>query len=143
MSPEELKDAFNEIYAPLEKEIADLKTEKGLDEKSLEQVKSENQSVMNSFERKLNATGQLHSALLVLAYESEGSIARKIAFFPIDELDVGGQYRKLGIETPTDRKFVSVIYPDLWEHLRLPKPRKSESFKDTVSTEGATFTTTY
>ncbi len=73
-----------------------------------------------------------------LAYESEGSVARKIAFFPIDELDVGGQYRKLGIATPTDRKFVSVIYPDLWEHLRLPKPRKSESFKDTVSAEGAT-----
>lgn len=123
VSRDELKDAFNEIYSPLEG-VGEL------DEKT-------------SFERKLNATGQLHSALLVLAYESEGSIARKIAFFPIDELDVGGQYRKLGIETPTDRKFVSVIYPDLWEHLRLPKPRKSESFKDTVSTEGATSTTTY
>lgn len=123
VSKEEMKDAFNEIYSPLEG-IGEL------DEKT-------------SFERKLNATGQLHSALLVLAYESEGSIARKIAFFPIDELDVGGQYRKLGIETPTDRKFVSVIYPDLWENLELPKPRKSESFKDTVSTEGATSTTTY
>ena len=138
-----MKDAFNEVYAPLEKEIADLKTEKGLDGKSLEQVKSENQSVMNSFERKMNATGQLHTAIVILAYESEGSIARKVAFFPIDELDVGGQYRKLGIETPTDRKFVSVIYPDLWENLELPKPRKSESFKDKVSTEGATSTTTY
>lgn len=123
VSKEEMKDAFNEIYSPLEG-IGEL------DEKT-------------SFERKLNATGQLHSALLVLAYESEGSIARKIAFFPIDELDVGGQYRKLGIETPTDRKFVSVIYPDLWENLELPKPRKSESFKDTVSTEGATPTAAY
>lgn len=143
VSKEEMKDAFNSIYPPLEKDIADLKTEKGLDKKSLEQVKSENQSVMNSFESKLNATGQLHSALLVLAYESEGSVARKIAFFPIDELDVGGQYRKLGIDTPTDRKFVSVIYPDLWDNLELPKPRKSESFKDTVSAEGATSRSTY
>lgn len=118
VSRDELKDAFNSVYPALEG-VGEL------DEKE-------------SFERKLNATGQLHSALLVLAYESEGSVARKIAFFPIDELDVGGQYRKLGIATPTDRKFVSVIYPDLWEHLRLPKPRKSESFKDTVSAEGAT-----
>ena len=43
----------------------------------------------------MNATGQLHTAIVILAYESEGSIARKVAFFPIDELDVGGQYRKL------------------------------------------------
>ncbi len=143
VSREELKDAFNSIYRPLEKEITDLKTEKGLDKKSLEQVKSENQSVMNSFERKMNATGQLHTAIVILAYESEGSVSRKIAFFPIDELDVGGQYRKLGIDTPTDRKFVSVIYPDLWEYLRLSKPRKSESFKDTVSAEGATSRSTY
>ena len=118
VSKEELKDAFNSVYPALEG-VGEL------DEKE-------------SFERKLNATGQLHSALLVLAYESEGSVARKIAFFPIDELDVGGQYRKLGIATPTDRKFVSVIYPDLWDNLELPKPRKSESFKDTVSAEGAT-----
>ena len=123
VSRDELKDAFNSVYPALEG-VGEL------DEKE-------------SFERKLNATGQLHSALLVLAYESEGSVTRKIAFFPIDELDVGGQYRKLGIATPTDRKFVSVIYPDLWEHLRLPKPRKSESFKDTVSAEGATSTKTY
>lgn len=118
VSRDELKDAFNSVYPALEG-VGEL------DEKE-------------SFERKLNATGQLHSALLVLAYESEGSVARKIAFFPIDELDVGGQYRKLGIATPTDRKFVSVIYPDLWDNLELPKPRKSESFKDTVSAEGAT-----
>lgn len=123
VSREELKDAFNSVYPALEG-IGEL------DEKE-------------SFERRLNATGQLHSALLVLAYESEGSIARKIAFFPINELDVGGQYRKLGIETPTDRKFVSIIYPNLWEYLRLSKPRKSESFKDTVSAEGATPTATY
>ena len=118
VSKEELKDAFNSVYPALE----------GVGELNERE----------SFERKLNATGQLHSALLVLAYESEGSVARKIAFFPIDELDVGGQYRKLGIATPTDRKFVSVIYPDLWDNLELPKPRKSESFKDTVSAEGAT-----
>ena len=123
VSKEEMKDAFNSVYPALEG-IGEL------DEKE-------------SFERRLNATGQLHSALLVLAYESEGSVSRKIAFFPIDELDVGGQYRKLGIDTPTDRKFVSVIYPDLWEHLRLSKPRKSESFKDTVSAEGATSRSTY
>ena len=123
VSSEELKDAFNSVYPALEG-IGEL------DEKE-------------SFERRLNATGQLHSALLVLAYESEGSVARKIAFFPIDELDVGGQYRKLGIDTPTDRKFVSVIYPDLWDNLELPKPRKSESFKDTVSAEGATSRSTY
>jgi len=123
VSRDELKDAFNSVYPALEG-IGEL------DEKE-------------SFERRLNATGQLHSALLVLAYESEGSVSRKIAFFPIDELDVGGQYRKLGIDTPTDRKFVSVIYPDLWEHLRLSKPRKSESFKDTVSAEGATSRSTY
>ena len=123
VSSEELKDAFNSVYPALEG-IGEL------DEKE-------------SFERRLNATGQLHSALLVLAYESEGSVSRKIAFFPIDELDVGGQYRKLGIDTPTDRKFVSVIYPDLWDNLELPKPRKSESFKDTVSAEGATSRSTY
>tara|TARA_R100000388_G_scaffold24478_2_gene18733 strand:- start:4777 stop:6468 length:1692 start_codon:yes stop_codon:yes gene_type:complete len=123
VSSEELKDAFNSIYPALEG-IGEL------DEKE-------------SFERRLNATGQLHSALLVLAYESEGSVSRKIAFFPIDELDVGGQYRKLGIDTPTDRKFVSVIYPDLWDNLELPKPRKSESFKDAVSAEGATSRSTY
>ena len=123
VSKEELKDAFNSVYPALEG-VGEL------DEKE-------------SFQRKLNATGQLHSALLVLAYESEGSVARKIAFFPIDELDVGGQYRKLGIATPTDRKFVSVIYPDLWDNLELSRPRKSESFKDTVSAEGATPTATY
>ena len=123
VSKEELKDAFNSVYPALEG-IGEL------DEKE-------------SFERRLNATGQLHSALLVLAYESEGSVSRKIAFFPIDELDVGGQYRKLGIDTPTDRKFVSVIYPDLWDNLELPKPRKSESFKDTVTAEGATSRVTY
>jgi len=117
VSKEELKDAFNSIYSPLEG-IGEL------DDKE-------------KFLTELNATGQLHSALLVLAYESEGSVARKIAFFPIDELDVGGQYRKLGIDTPTDRKFVSVIYPDLWENLELPKPRK-DSFTDKVSAEGAT-----
>ena len=117
VSKEELKDAFNSIYSPLEG-VGEL------DDKE-------------KFLTELNATGQLHSALLVLAYESEGSVARKIAFFPIDELDVGGQYRKLGIDTPTDRKFVSVIYPDLWENLELPKPRK-DSFTDKVSAEGAT-----